>query len=302
MGNRAAAPLAAGRRPTRRIDSRQRETDPCRRRLRRNPDEGADDARSGANCPAQTAGDLGVPAGAAAVRHRNFENAQPGAGRAHLHLDVPAVGHFLHAERQQPVARGSRGRRTCRCSARRTGAACRSRPSCPAAIWCQAMLPASRSPRAREPMTKSNAPARIGSTSAAMLPGSSAPSPSMNTMMSPGGRRLRRGEAGAAIARAGIDHVGTGGARARLGLVTAAAVGHDHPAHQVARNGPHHVADRGFLVQRRDRHDHAAIDWLRSVACPTRLAFVHRQRLQRSPQLAQADGGVSDSRPCRNER
>ena len=54
----------------------------------------------------------------------------------------------------------------------------------PAASWCQAMLPGSRSPRAREPMTKSQRPARIGSTSAAMLAGSSAPSPSMKTRMS----------------------------------------------------------------------------------------------------------------------
>ena len=38
----------------------------------------------------------------------------------------------------------------------------------PAASWCQAMLPGSRSPRAREPMTKSCVPARIGATSVAM--------------------------------------------------------------------------------------------------------------------------------------
>ena len=46
------------------------------------------------------------------------------------------------------------------------------------------MLPGSRSPRTREPITKSYSPDRIGAISAAMLAGSSAPSPSMNTMMS----------------------------------------------------------------------------------------------------------------------
>src|SRR5262245_66362143 len=45
-----------------------------------------------------------MPAAAAAIAHRNRPDAQPGAGGAHLHLDVPAVALLAHTEREQRIA------------------------------------------------------------------------------------------------------------------------------------------------------------------------------------------------------
>jgi len=50
------------------------------------------------------AGDLRGPAGAAMIGNRDLEDAQAGARRAHLHLDVPAIGHLVHAETEQKLA------------------------------------------------------------------------------------------------------------------------------------------------------------------------------------------------------
>ena len=44
------------------------------------------------------------PAGPPAMRHRQLDDAQPGPRRAHLHFQVPAVGHLAHAEAEQHVA------------------------------------------------------------------------------------------------------------------------------------------------------------------------------------------------------
>ena len=88
----------------------------------------------------------------------------------------------------------------------------------------------------------------------------------------------------AAIAAAGRDHVGSRVAGVRDRRIGAAAVGHDDAADHIARNGPHHIADRGFLVEGRDRQRdrHGG------------------HRLHRSPQLAQALGGRSDKSSERN--
>src|SRR5437763_1224999 len=54
----------------------------------------------------------------------------------------------------------------------------------PAAICSAFMLPGSRWPRVREPMTKSCVPSRIGASNWGMSSGRSLPSPSRNTTMS----------------------------------------------------------------------------------------------------------------------
>ena len=58
----------------------------------------------------------------------------------------------------------------------------------PARICCAFMLPGSRWPRVRDPITKSCVPAAIGSTSCFMNSGQSLPSPSRKTTMSHSGR------------------------------------------------------------------------------------------------------------------
>ncbi len=133
---------------------------------------------------AEISRDLGGAAAAAAIGDRNFENAQAGAGGAHLHLDVPAIGHLAHAEREQRIAADRPERAHVgvahavehpHAEPGETGP-----PPAGATPCCRARA----RPRSREPMTKSQVPARIGATSAAMLAGSSAPSPSMKTRMS----------------------------------------------------------------------------------------------------------------------
>ena len=56
--------------------------------------KGQQDAPARLDCAAQIARDLRDAASAAAMRDRDLEDAQPGARRPHLHLEVPAVGHL----------------------------------------------------------------------------------------------------------------------------------------------------------------------------------------------------------------
>ena len=96
------------------------------------------------------------------------------------------------------------------------------------------------------------------------------------------GGRLRAGEAGSAVAAPDLDDFGAGAARALLRAVAAAAVGHDHPADDIARQFGDDGGDGLRLVEGRNDHGH------------TRRLRRHRYRLQRNPQLAQASGGVFD--------
>ena len=59
-------------------------------------------------------------------------------------------------------------------------------------------------------------------------------------------------QAGAAVAAAGVDHVGTGGKRLVPGPVGAAAIGNDDLIDHVARDRAHHIGNRFLLVQRGD--------------------------------------------------
>src|SRR5215471_7558485 len=67
-------------------------------------DEGRYDACAGAERARQAARDLRPAAAATAVVDRDFQNAQPRARGAHLHLDVPAVAELAHSQREQGVA------------------------------------------------------------------------------------------------------------------------------------------------------------------------------------------------------
>ena len=45
-----------------------------------------------------------LAAEAAAIGDRQFDDAKARARHPHLHFQIPAIGHFAHAERQQGVA------------------------------------------------------------------------------------------------------------------------------------------------------------------------------------------------------
>ncbi len=94
--------------------------------------------------------------------------------------------------------------------------------------------------------------------------------------------RLRAGEAGAAVAAADVDDFGAGAARAFLRAVAAAAIGHDHPVDDIARQFGDDGGDGLRLVEGRNDDGHA------------RRLRRHGYRLQRNPQLAQASGGLFD--------
>ena len=116
--------------------------------------------------------------------------------------------------------------------------------------------------------------------------------------------RLRCQQAGAAIASTDVKDLRARPLRTRAGVVAAATVGDDDTADDVARDGPHDGTNRSRLIERRDnegdparRLGHAAARTVTRLLRPGH----HRQRLQRSPQLAQAAGGLSDSSASRND-
>ena len=73
-------------------------------RLGRDPHEGRDNACARANAAGQASRHLRVAAAAATIIDRNLQDAQPRAGGAHLHLDIPAVAQLAHAKREQGIA------------------------------------------------------------------------------------------------------------------------------------------------------------------------------------------------------
>src|SRR6516164_8616991 len=66
--------------------------------------QGSADPQSSLDCSRQAAGNLRHAADATAMIHRDLENAQFGAGRPHLHFEVPTIGHLAHAEPKQRLA------------------------------------------------------------------------------------------------------------------------------------------------------------------------------------------------------
>ena len=96
---------------------------------------------------------------------RDFENAQPGARLLHLHLQIPAVRLLAHVELSRARRGEWREMGTCRCNEPRRAVAKSIRQFVRTKICWRFMLPGSRCPRVREPMTKSCVPRAIGSTS-----------------------------------------------------------------------------------------------------------------------------------------
>ena len=207
---------------------------------------------------------------------------KPECGRAHLHLQVPAIAHLAHAEPVQSRD-AQRPQRT------HIGVA-------------HAASEADRSPD-QVPSRNLVPPHAAGLTVAAR--GDDQIFRAVEDRGDDGGQSRgvvrtvavqehhhfrahsarMRGPAGAglAVATTMLDH-NLGARLPRLGdrRVGAAAIDHDYHAERLTRQTPHRKTDRARLVQDRDdRGDRGT------------------QRLQRRPQLAQASGGVSPSRAAR---
>src|SRR4051812_16939848 len=60
--------------------------------------------RAGDKGSAQRSGDLGFAARPTTMIDRNFQNAQRGPRRAHLHFEVPSVGRLFHSQDLESVA------------------------------------------------------------------------------------------------------------------------------------------------------------------------------------------------------
>ena len=115
--------------------------------------------------------------------------------------------------------------------------------------------------------------------------------------------RLRRQQAGPAIASSDVEDLGARSLRALPGVVAASTVGDDDTPDDVARDGTHDGANRSRFIERRNDEDHRA-GHVRHTAARTvtrLLRHGHGQRLQRSPQLAHATGGLSDNSASRND-
>ncbi len=112
------------------------------------------------------------------------------------------------------------------------------------------MLPGSRLPCAREAMTKSYFPARIGSTkrrNGGRIVGAVAVHEDNDVIII---GRLGAGQAREPVAAADGDHLGAGLARAFLRAVGAAAVDHDHAVDHRARQFGDDRPDRFRFVER----------------------------------------------------
>jgi hypothetical protein len=75
--------------------------------LQRNPQERRQNPNAGDKRSAQSPGHFRYTSSPAAVIDRDFQNAQPLFGRAHLHLQVPTVGLFAHSKTFQRLAANS---------------------------------------------------------------------------------------------------------------------------------------------------------------------------------------------------
>src|SRR5438128_7536411 len=69
-----------------------------RPRISSNPHKSGDDPETRLDCSFECARHLGLTSCATAMVHRHFEKAQPGLCSTHLHLEIPPVGLFIHAQ------------------------------------------------------------------------------------------------------------------------------------------------------------------------------------------------------------
>ena len=197
-----------------------------------------------------------LAAAAPAIGDRQFDDAKPGARHPHLHFQIPAVSHLAHAERQQGVAADGAER---------------------AHVGVAHAVEQFRQPAGKEPGEKLMRRHAAGFALAAGARGDDeigSPGAQRRHQGRDGGRivgavaihenddvgvggRLRAGETGAAVAAADRDHFGAGVARAFWRAVTAAAVGDDHPADDVARQFGDHGGDGFRFIEGRNDDGHA---------------------------------------------
>ena len=223
------------------------------------PQQRRRDLRARAQAAAQGAGDLGLPGDPAPIGQRHLAHAQARARGAHLHLEVPAIGHLAQAERLEPVE-ADRAKRAHVGVAHAAEQPDRGtdQPSGKDLVGTHAARLA-RAARARREHEiglarqhrcdqRGRALGRIGAVA-------------VEEQHDFGAQRTGArgaGGTGAAIARTCLDqHLGAGGARLLLRPVAAAAIDDEHVIDAIARQGGDGRADRAGLVQHRDDGDDA---------------------------------------------
>ncbi len=227
--------------------------------------------------------DLGFPGEAAAVRHRELQDAQAGSRRPHLHLEVPAIRHLAHAEPPQRIgadrpecahigkahavnetdrsANGAAGERLMRSD---TGSGTRTDHEIVFVIE-------DRLHQARD---------RLGPIATVAI------EEKKDLCSALYRRRSSFGTRPAVTTLSHDEHRCSGSARLCDSAVAAAAIDDDDLVDPAARHRREHRTDRPLLVEHRyDCGD-------------ARAAAVHR--LQRTPHEAQAAGGLSLSNARRN--
>ena len=138
------------------------------------------------------------------------------------------------------------------------------------------MLPGSRVPRRREPITKSASPRATGPTTSGRNDGTSLPSPSMKQTIS--GVRADRGDTGRACAAVAAlrlaDDARARGLRARRGRIGRAVVDHDHLVDACGEQLGDDAGDRLFFVEtgNDDRDDGLRAGKLHQACAPAGCA------------------------------
>src|SRR5438067_7480860 len=218
----------------------------------RDAHKGRQDAPARPERAAQIARDLRHSASAAAMSDRQLDYAQPGASRPHLHLKVPAVGCFAHAEAHQRIA-ADRPERA-HVGVMNPVEQAHREADHPAGKELMnghaARLPLSAGARADHEVTAAlsnrldDVRDQFGAVAAVAVK-------KHDDVAIPGG--LGAGATGTAIAVLAQAHdAGTGCLSALDGAIGTAAVDHDDVVDHRARHGGDDAADRFFFIEGRD--------------------------------------------------
>jgi methyl-accepting chemotaxis protein len=266
---------------------------PLIQRLHGNARERGHDFPARGQRAAQRTGNFGLAAEAAAIGHRHFQHAQPGAGDAHLHFQIPAVGQFAHAELEQCFAPdGAKRAHVGEAHAiEQAGQPARDQPGRNLVRRHAAGFALTGGARGDDEIVPAGADRSDHRGDCGRIVGAVAVHEDNNVGVRGG---LRARQAGKAVAASDRDHLGAGAAGRIRRAVGAAAIGYDDAIDDTARQFGNDGRDGFRFIERRNDNDHTA----GHTAGPWR----HRYRLHRNPQPAQAFGGLSDSSALRKSR
>jgi hypothetical protein len=198
-----------------------------------------------------------LPAEAAAIADRHFQDAQARTRRSHLHFQIPTVGELAHAELQQRVAADGSKRahvgiaHAVKQPGQNAGDAAGGKLVPGHAAW----LAHAAGARGDDEVVRAGADRRDQCRDGGRIVGAVAVH-EHNDVASL--RRLRAFEAGQAIAAADRDYLGARATCFLRSAVAAAAVGYDDAADDVTRDLGDHGLDRFRFVERGNDDDDTA--------------------------------------------